>query len=841
MALDKLKFAKKGAKCPRCSSSDAFFGLIENGNVSEIYGKCFSCGQFFPPKKQKEEYIYRFEKEQTPYQLNEVEFLGIKEHSRNFNNNFINGLLKKDTGYVKILKKYNVVSFSDNVIGFPYISENNEVRSIKKIEYNDDLHRNKENKFSISWYHSGKTAENEYFKYCFFGENLISLNNYKYIGVVESEKTAIIASLFFPDILFIATGSKSTLSNLILLSSLKKKKVLLFPDADGYKEWLKISKEWGFPENWKFADICKRLTNKQDIADVLFVNSEFAEKIRENINELFGKKINIAENSYYMQILKDWTARDIELMLDRYGINEIIVKFEIEGDDEKKKIRKLRFYNNQKESIMFTEVMGDYLTEFCVDYQIINYNYLIDEKFTMKDVSSRIVERICYSNSFFGDMVYRADNHTFNNIDFKENVKNRILNFTKTNLFSGKLDFEFLREIVNSSQNQHLETLLVNFPNKSFGYFDEILTRGKKFFNEVAKSDQFYINFLTQLYGIENIDYECFVFFCCAAQKLKLYGDPEFMRALVVVGEGGIGKDYIITSLILGEFRKYSKLYYDGSEKGATDFSTLTPEKANKILINIISDNIDGLNKSVKLDNITNEMYKIENKGVDIKQVARRFLTVATTNKKGCLFSKDDNDNAFARRFLLLELNKTATIESYKNLTMYFVDNKEAANDFFAGWFYFINTLLNNKDLLQNLYLNTYNYMLKKKSEMTYVSNDDEVICDDFYEKIKKLEVSNYNPNMDLNDNTVYIYSIRELARYLCLGKFSSETVKKAIVLKFNNLLKFNTKRRKDGKVANVALQISDFEAFVKKEYSIEEPQTYENKDFIKLLTNYEK
>jgi hypothetical protein len=75
----------------------------------------------------------------------------------------------------------------------------------------------------------------------------------------------------------------------------------------------------------------------------------------------------------------------------------------------------------------------------------------------------------------------------------------------------------------------------------------------------------------------------------------------------------------------------------------------------------------------------------------------------------------------------------------------------------------------------------------------------------------------------------------------LCLGKFSSETVKKAIVLKFNNLLKFNTKRRKDGKVVNVALQISDFEAFVKKEYAIEEPQTYENKDFIKLLTNYEK
>lgn len=833
--MGSLKFSKKGSNCPGCSSSDAFFGLIENGIVSEVAGKCFSCGVFYPPKKERECFVYRFEKEQKAFNVSQKDFEKIKEQGVNFNNNFINGLVKISAKFVKIIKKYDVVALSDDVIGFPYIAENGEIRSIKKIQYNDDLRRNKENKYSIGWYHAKKLTENEYFKFCFFGENLIN-SKYKYVGIVESEKTAIIASHFIPNALFLASGGKTNLSNLLLIKSLKNKKVVFFPDADAYDVWLNISKEWLFPENWRFANICKTLTGKEDIADRLLTDNSFAEKIIENINELFGKKINIAENSYYMQILKDWTIRDIELMLERYGITETIVKYEYVG--EKEKVKKLNFYNSQKDSILFVEVMGESIKNFCVDYQIINYNYLIEEKFTLKDTTSRIVKKICYSSSFFGDMEYRVDNHSFNNIDFKENVKNRIVNFTKTNLFSGKLEKEFSKEIVNNAYNFHLETLLVDFPNKNLGYFDEILKRGKHFYENVACGEEFYTNFFSELYGIDNMNYCCFILFCAAVQKLKLYGNPEYMRALVIVGEGGIGKDYIITSLIMGEFRKYSTLYFDGSEKGATDFSTMTPEKANQILINIISDDIEGLNKSVKLDTITNEIYKIENKGLDTKRVARRFLTVATTNKKGCLFSKDDNDNAFARRFLLLELNKLATVESYKNLTMFFVENKEIANDFFAGWFYLINTILNNKEYLQNLYTTTYNYMLKKKAEMTYVSNDDETICDDFYEKVISLEGGAFIPNIELQDNVVYIYSIRKLARYLCQGKFSSETIKKAIVLKYNNLLKFNTKKRKHGTVTNVALQIEDFQIFKNKEYQTDDATTYETKDFIKLIKN---
>ena len=833
MVMERLKFSKKGKPCPSCASSDAFFGLIIDGSASETAGKCFSCGQFFPPQSvDKKEFMYRFEQEQEPYKVSDLEFSELQTKSLNFNNNFIIGLLSRDTNYVKILKKYNVVAFSENVVGFPYIALNGDIRSIKKIEYLNNLKRNRENKFSISWYHYGKTTENQYFKYCFFGEHLLK-TKFKYVGIVESEKTAIIASVFFPDVLFLASGSKSTLANLLTINLLKKKRVIFFPDADAYDNWVEVSKKWAFPNNWRFADICKQLTDKNDIADELLINKNFAEKIRENINETFGKKINIAENIYYTQILRNWTARDIELMFDRYEISDIIVKFEKEEDSKR---RSVKFYNSDKENIFFTEAIGDFLTDFCVDYQVINYNYLIEEKFTLKDVKSRIVERICYSKSFFGDTTYDVSSHTFNNMNFRENIENRLLNFSKTSLFAGDLPKSEVFDISQSAEAKHNKTLLVEFDNKSLGYFNEILTRGKAYCEKIGNPDEYYADILHELYSIKQIDYECLVLFCAAAQKLKLYGDPEFMRALIIVGAGGIGKDYILTSFILGEFRKYSQLYYDGSEKGVTNFSTLTPEVANKILINIISDDIEGLNKSVKLDNVTNELYKIENKGVDIKQVSRRFLTVATTNKKNVLFSKDDDTNAFARRFLLLDLQKTASVESYKNLTMFFVDNKEIANDFFSGWFYYINTLLNEKVLLQNLYLNTYNYMVEKKQELTYITNDDEVICDDFYEKIKALEDGSFNKNLELVDNVVYIFSLKKLARFLCLGKFSSETVKKAILLRYNDLLKLNTKRRVYGKVTNVAMQINDFEAFCNREFEVDFVENNEKKEFINLI-----
>ncbi len=66
----------------------------------------------------------------------------------------------------------------------------------------------------------------------FFGEHLVSEYPTKTIGIVESEKTAIIASIFMPDIIWLATGGNSGCRwrEWSVFKVLKNRNVILFPD-----------------------------------------------------------------------------------------------------------------------------------------------------------------------------------------------------------------------------------------------------------------------------------------------------------------------------------------------------------------------------------------------------------------------------------------------------------------------------------------------------------------------------------------------------------------------------------------------------------------------------------
>jgi hypothetical protein len=52
---------------------------------------------------------------------------------------------------------------------------------------------------------------------------------------VESEKTAVICSSYWPEYIWLATGGKSQLND--RLQVLRGRKVVAFPDVDGFSEW----------------------------------------------------------------------------------------------------------------------------------------------------------------------------------------------------------------------------------------------------------------------------------------------------------------------------------------------------------------------------------------------------------------------------------------------------------------------------------------------------------------------------------------------------------------------------------------------------------------------------
>lgn len=112
--------------------------------------------------------------------------------------------------------------------------------------------RNKE--ILPTWVHTqkNKNGENLFpgfrYKLPFFGENLLAEYPEKTVAVFESEKTALVASLFFPDFVCIATGGSSGCKwrEYSVYKVLKDRKIIMFPDFGIYnvKDQKTCFQEW---------------------------------------------------------------------------------------------------------------------------------------------------------------------------------------------------------------------------------------------------------------------------------------------------------------------------------------------------------------------------------------------------------------------------------------------------------------------------------------------------------------------------------------------------------------------------------------------------------------------
>jgi hypothetical protein len=72
---------------------------------------------------------------------------------------------------------------------------------------------------------------------CLFGEHLLKYHPAKPVAICESEKTAIIASIHYPQLLWLAAGSLQGL-NVGKCKCLAGRTVILVPDVNAYEQWL---------------------------------------------------------------------------------------------------------------------------------------------------------------------------------------------------------------------------------------------------------------------------------------------------------------------------------------------------------------------------------------------------------------------------------------------------------------------------------------------------------------------------------------------------------------------------------------------------------------------------
>jgi hypothetical protein len=87
----------------------------------------------------------------------------------------------------------------------------------------------------VYWVHKALKQPEFELKQCLFGEHLL-FDKTKPVAIVESEKTAVIASVYLPQFIWVAVGSLTNL-NAEKCSILKGRNVTLFPDLNGFDKW----------------------------------------------------------------------------------------------------------------------------------------------------------------------------------------------------------------------------------------------------------------------------------------------------------------------------------------------------------------------------------------------------------------------------------------------------------------------------------------------------------------------------------------------------------------------------------------------------------------------------
>lgn len=218
--LEKYNGQKSRFTCPNCGKKNQFTRYQDShGNYApDKYGICnriIKCGYKAYPDHITTEANY-FPK-YTPAIIYDT--INVKEYNDllpklETNSNlivFLSKFFDEDVIW-DVLNLYHIRT-DKNMMVFPCISNKNSITGVKMMEYKKDGHRTKH------IYNPYKGL----FKYCLFGLHLKDQG--KPIYVVESEKTAIVCALHYPEFTWMATGG---LNNLYKLNDLEQ--ATIFPD-----------------------------------------------------------------------------------------------------------------------------------------------------------------------------------------------------------------------------------------------------------------------------------------------------------------------------------------------------------------------------------------------------------------------------------------------------------------------------------------------------------------------------------------------------------------------------------------------------------------------------------
>lgn len=267
--LEKYRNISQKHLCPKCEKRTFVQYVDEQGRfLAYNVGRCDkedSCGYHYTPKDYfidnptgKTEWKPNYQKpiKEVAKPIDYIPFKYIEQSCTIRNSNFVYFLFYLfDWHTIKqTIDQYFIGCTKDKAVIFPQIDEKGKVRTAKIQQYNPETgKRIKDQKGAINWVHSilknkGALSKDFNLQMCLFGLHLIrsESNKNKGICIVESEKTAVIASGALPEYIWMASGALGWL-NIEKLKPLKDRSIVLYPDAsrDGkaFNKWSNIAKE----------------------------------------------------------------------------------------------------------------------------------------------------------------------------------------------------------------------------------------------------------------------------------------------------------------------------------------------------------------------------------------------------------------------------------------------------------------------------------------------------------------------------------------------------------------------------------------------------------------------
>ncbi|HBO25260.1 MAG TPA: hypothetical protein DD657_00485 [Culturomica sp.] len=252
--------------CPACGAAHKFVRYIDTSTgqyVNEKVGRCErseSCGYHYTPREyfrdlrrlgiepppssacQSAPVIKSDTFSVIPAELIIGSALASQPEQTALLKFFVSHLHLTSAQLKWLIDTYCLQSASYGRIVFPQIDASGNYRTAKIMAYNPTTgHRMKDRPGAFNWLHrtlitSGKLPADFRLRQCLFGEHLLPSHPLKPVGIVESEKTALICALTYPKLLWLATGGKYNFTPDRFMP-LAGRIINAIPDAGSYRFW----------------------------------------------------------------------------------------------------------------------------------------------------------------------------------------------------------------------------------------------------------------------------------------------------------------------------------------------------------------------------------------------------------------------------------------------------------------------------------------------------------------------------------------------------------------------------------------------------------------------------